>query len=289
MTEEKIVLSNWLTDRFEVDAEARNKKVEANFLEMIIEKEHLNLIDLGSGTGGNLVYLLPKIKCNQSWYLVEQDMVLIKACQQRLSKMYKTSLSGNEMSLTNGAQAINLKWFHMDIVDFLEQHSYQNNFDILTASALFDVLPKTTYQKIVDFARSKELILFGTLNYENTFFKNATETDNYYTKLYQKHMKLPQTYGIKMGGDCKADMLSLLNETEKQSLILNESNWLLNQAHSSMLKQLIQFFAESIPDLLTTKDEQKAFNNWISLKNQQVEHNELSVIVEHFDFLWKAS
>lgn len=286
MIEEKIILSNWLTDRFDVDAKARNQNVESLFFEMIAKKEHLNLIDAGSGTGGNLVYLLPKIKCNQTWYLVEQDAILIKACQQRLSKMFKmTILSENEMLFKSGVYIINLKWFHTDITEFIKNPSYQNNFDILTASALFDVLPKDTFQKIADFARKKQLILFGTLNYETTIVKNTTKMDSHYTNMYQQHMKLPQAYGIKMGGDCKTDILSLLNENEKQNLAIGESNWQLNQMHSDMLKQLIQFFAESIPDLLKSKEEHKAFSNWINLKKEQINNQQLSVIVEHFDFL----
>jgi len=283
-------VSNWLTDRLEVDAIARNKKIEACFLKLIADKRTLNLIDLGSGTGGNLVYLLPKIKGNQNWHLIEQNAILIEACKQRLSKLFEVSDSSNHtMSVKNDENTIHITWHHTDITEFLEHPSYQNNFDVITASALFDVLPKATFQKILDFTRSKKLILFGTLNYENTQFKNANESDNHYTQLYQQHMKLPQTYGIKMGGNCKTDIKSLFNENEKQQLIMEESNWLLDKSHSLMLTQLIQFFAESIPDLLTSNYEYQNFKNWIDLKNQQINKQELSVEVGHFDFLLNST
>jgi len=288
--EEKIVLSNWLTDRFEVDAAARNKKVEECFFKLISYKRTLNLIDLGSGTGGNLAYLLPKIKNNQNWHLVEQDAILIEACKHRLNKQFEVNnSSGHSMSIKNDANTIHLTWHHMDINEFLENTSYQNNFDVLTASALFDILPKATFQKILDFARSKKLLLFGTLNYENTKFENASKADVHYAQLYQRHMKLPQVYGIKMGGDCKIDTLSLFNKTEKQNLNIGESNWLLNETHTSMLKQLIQFFAESIPDLLNSEIEHQNFSNWINVKNEQIKNGHLSVKVEHFDFLLDTS
>lgn len=287
--EEKIVLSNWLSDRFEVDAEARNKKVETHFLKLISEKPTLNLIDLGSGTGGNLVYLMPKINSNQNWHLVEQDAILIDACKQRLSQLFEVSnSSGHTMSIKNEANAIHLTWHNMDISEFLENPSYPNKFDVLTASALFDVLPKATFQKIRDFTLSKKLLLFSTLNYKNTLFKNANKADNYYAQLYQKHMKLPQTYGIKMGGDCKTDILSSFNKTEKQNLFIGESNWLLNQTHTRLLKQLIQFFAESIPDLLSSDEEHQTFSNWVNIKNEQIDKQELSIVVEHFDFLFNS-
>jgi len=250
----------------------------------------MNLIDLGSGTGGNLVYLIPKIKSNQNWHLVEQDAVLIETCKQRLSQLFEVNDSfDHTMSVKNEANSIQLTWHHSDITDFLENPSYQNNFDILTASALFDVLPKATFEKILDYARSKKLIFFGTLNYENTKFETGSEADNHYARLYQQHMKLPQAYGIKMGGDCKADILSLFNETEKQNLSIGESNWLLNQTHTPMLQQLIQFFAESIPDLLSSEVDYQTFSNWINLKNKQINNNELKVFVEHFDFLLDSS
>jgi len=82
--EEDNFKADWLSERYPYDSEAREKTIEATALNYLKAKTSLTLVDVGSGTGSNALYLMDKLKQDQSWTFIEMDTSLNSILIRRL-------------------------------------------------------------------------------------------------------------------------------------------------------------------------------------------------------------
>ena len=68
---------DWLNERYQVDAQARDKGLEKRLFNFFSGNE-INVVDLGAGTGSNFRYYSERLPAKkQRWLLMDQNQELL--------------------------------------------------------------------------------------------------------------------------------------------------------------------------------------------------------------------
>ncbi len=283
MTETNFTIQ-WLLKRFAYDSIARNKQVEQSCLDYFKHNKDISILDIGSGTGASCIYFMEKITANQVWTLVELNPELAKASAERIAA-YAVE---NGYIVQQGAQQLFLQKKQKFVTVHIRQESFLQmdsrldwgSIDLLTATAVFDLLSKELFAKFIEPIITYRIPLLGTINYERMSFLPTDSLSEKYADLYTQHMVRPQAFGHAMGGNCIREITSLFRQNGL-SFVSGESNWRIPPEDATMRHYLLDYMADAIPELLQTTDELATFTEWLANKRQQ---KNLTIIVEHRDF-----
>ncbi len=138
--------SDWLALREPLDHFARSRSLLPRLHDWCAGRDPLRILDLGAGTGSNLRWLSPHLKQRQDWTLVDHDPALLA--------LVRTKIPGLQWRCI---QADLGAWDH-----YADQHPY----DLVTASALLDLVSKTWLDTLVDACRLRAAAVMMALNYD---------------------------------------------------------------------------------------------------------------------------
>lgn len=277
----------WLDMRYPFDEAARNKMVESLCLDAIVsEKEKVSIVDIGSGTGANFIYLFPKIAMDQHWVLIELNPELGLRSLERINALATTAgfasdRKDNTLWIDRGEQKIRVDWMKASFLQ-LEQYIDLQSVDLLLASAVFDLLSAPMMRDFLRKLQYYKIPLLSTLNYKNTLFVHATKSDNFYCQSYNQHMLRKQEFGSSLGPESMSFILKILKEMNAQ-VVHGESTWRLLPTDTKMMKLLLGFMENAIPEILENENEKQAFLEWINDKYYLLEQGLLEMKVEHGD------
>src|SRR5882724_2779850 len=68
-----------------VDEVARSKPLTQKLVEALPPQEPFTVLDLGTGTGANVRYLMDRLPASQRWLLVDNDAELLGELPERMS------------------------------------------------------------------------------------------------------------------------------------------------------------------------------------------------------------
>jgi SAM-dependent methyltransferase len=138
---EKDFDSDWLELRFEADSEARKNAID-EIKEKLVIQGPVSIIDIGSGTGNNVFYLIPELVKNgiedQRWLLVDRDPKLLDVALERLEKL--------KAKLENVSTQIDI--LVADLSDELDRIPF-GDADIVALSELLDLVSRKWIEKFV--------------------------------------------------------------------------------------------------------------------------------------------
>ena len=279
--------TQWLAHRFACDAEARHPEIEHKFLSFFEQHQTpLKLVDVGSGTGANVRYYFDRIPHQQEWILVEQDARLRDDCRQSLAHFaeqrgYDWQPQNDTFQLTDGQKTATVT-FVPGHIERIEQLVDLSQTDVVTANAVFDLVPFEQFDALVGKLVQHDVCLLATLNYYETSFLPFSEHDHRFVGWYHMHMKRPQPMGIAMGADCSEEMLDLL--AQHHMMIEQEgSQWHLKKNATTMHHYLLHFIEHAVAELNLSADEQQDVERWLEHKKKLCRERELEIIVDHSD------
>lgn len=279
---------NWLALRYEYDSQARNSTIEAKCLQYFNTLSHLNLVDVGAGTGSNCLYLLQQLSQDQHWFLLDHNPLLLQAAKQQFLhritnfQFQLIEEKENRLSWTESGKKITVE-FHCGLLQKIATLIPIETIDLIAANAVFDLF---TLEEFKDFAQAiceHKIPFYTTINYSKmSFYPNSKKT-KFYLDYYEQHMQRSLPQGQPMGKTVTKNLQQLFT-SKGYEVAIGESNWELASEADSMFRYLLKFMESSIPELLTEK-EQLDFKNWLTEKKKQVKHQKLSGKVGHFD-IW---
>ena len=283
----------WLAIRYPFDLAARNKEVEAAFLDYFYGYDELQIIDIGSGTGNNFRYWFSKLPISQSWTFVELNPLLAEISLAKAKKYleasdWEVSISKNQLSASFREGVQKHKKIRIQILEtsFLELpfgHQLLGNPDFLMANAVFDLLTAKMFDRFAEQLIEHKIPLLSTINFVGMRFQNPTKEDELFTNYYLQHMQRLQTFGRTLGTDCTTHATSFFKK-KGQSYTLGESNWIVKKTDEKMLLWTLGYMEEAVPSMLKDKAEEERFMNWLAVKREQVKQQKLELIVYHYDW-----
>lgn len=204
--------ADWLALRETADHAARNGVVHAHFLTWVVTRgDGVRVLDLGCGTGSTLRALAPQIARSrphavQHWTLVDLDRVLLERARLQTGIF----VADADMS------GLRVEYRRADISDrdALEELIEEAACDVITGSALIDLVSADWLCRIVEIAERRHIALFFALNYSGVEeWRPAHPLDRAVLAAFNADQRRDKGFGPALGSKavaCLTEMLSPL-------------------------------------------------------------------------------
>jgi hypothetical protein len=222
--------AGWLSLRAAADMRARNaglaEKVAAHFA----GKETLSILDLGCGTGANLRASYANYPKIQHWQLVDHDLALLEVGKQTLMHWAdegRTEADGT-LCLKKGGYKLHIKFLQCDLSRGLDG-LFQNEPDLVTASALFDLVSDDWLARFVDMITKKRCSVYALLTYDGAeIWQPSLPLDEAVHAGFLAHQHRDKGFGAALGPDAPDALRSHL-EAIGFKVNMADSPWRLTQ------------------------------------------------------------
>jgi SAM-dependent methyltransferase len=199
-----------------------------------------NILDLGCGTGSNLRWLSPRLAKPQHWTLLDNDPQLL--AQADLALQHWTGLpvqsgDGNLLQLNNGVSAT------LTRADLDRQIPSLDEFHLLSASALLDLVSRRWLSTLVEQAAQRDIGLLFALNYDGRMrFTPAHPADARIRDALNRDQLTDKGFGPALGPGCVAALHSACL-THGYRIGQWRSDWHLGADEHALHLQLVDDFA----------------------------------------------
>lgn len=279
--------TDWLHERYRFDVAARNPKVEAACLQYLARHPNISIIDIGAGTGANFIYLSEKLPQSQQWALVELNPSLLKRARERLkiwaaAKGYAVREERQSLDFQRNEQHIHVQFLQGSFLE-LPQLLQPEQYHLVTASAVFDLLSAQMLSKLIQTFHQNRLALLATLNYESMAYLPTDAEDGHWIGLYEAHMQREQDFGRALGPECSDFLENGYAQLPTAQVIRAPSRWQIEPTDSFMHVHMLQFLEKSLLEMTSMGHSGKGLDTWLQRKKAQLQARQLRLSVTHSD------
>ena len=276
--------STWLALRESYDISSRNK----NMTKFI--KKSDSILDIGSGTGAFSRWCLVNNVFFDNMMLVDHDERLLNKCNKIMSKFCKAKqlifqkTSNKEFKIKDSINEYTFK-FKILHKDLNLVFNLINNFDVLSMSALIDLLSINFLNKLFKNINHGKVIIMTLCfngpvrwNYKNSY-------DKYVVNAFNKEQQSIKKGNFSLG--CESiDKVKQLAQKKNFKFSVYDSSWKLSSI-SNDDKQFHQKYLETIykPLKKNKKIDRKLLDQWFITKLKLINNGSLETKVGHNDII----
>ncbi len=255
--------AEWLALREGADTRARNRELAQGLSAWFQLRDHISVVDLGSGTGANLRAVAALLPQRQSWLLVDKDADLFAVAKIELRKWADhTEQTGETLKLKKGYTEITVEFKVVDLARDLDS-ALTDRPDLVTASAFFDLASAEFIRALARKAASIRAALYATLTYNGVQrWSPHRPSDSQMAAAFNRHQMSDKGFGP-AAGPTAAEMLADQFRLEGYTVAEGESPWVLGQNDRSLLEELQRGYALAV--LETKALDAKAVETWIKV------------------------
>lgn len=236
---------SWLSCRAPYDAMARSKELEQKAWSLIHDNDTPMVMDLGCGSGNNVLFLADRWPSSLQWMGIDHDEQLIAAASERCDQA-DCAFTGIVADL-------------LDLNQLLPDHRP----DLVVANAVFDLFTADMMNALLGDLRETGTAMLTTLNYTSMEWAQPLPHEAEIIGLYESHMVRPRPSGNGLGPTAPKVIMktvkALGGETDRR-----ESVWDIPADDSAMFRHLLGFIADSVPQMITAESIQApVLTNWL--------------------------
>jgi SAM-dependent methyltransferase len=289
----------WLLLRFEADRRSRAPDLLARAQEHAGRRAPARVLDLGAGSGSNLLYLGPRLPAPvQEWTLIDRDAALVSrvatsfaALGPRLADMTPAAGALRASDRDIRYQAVN--------GDFLRGDGgvFQQPWDLVVANAVFDLLSAEQLARFFDLAVEHwqgRPPMYFTINLDHELaLAPAAAHDDAVRALFHAHMQRQQGFGRALGPD-SAEALARIAGQRGLLVHVAPSPWRIGADQPEMLHANLDFVDHAVHEMLAAPAAERtraarldlaSLDHWLAERRAQIDRGELTLAVGHQD-LW---
>jgi hypothetical protein len=229
----------WLERRAAVDDRSRSPRIAALIAAWAQGQDTgvgapLAIVDLGAGSGNNMVALAPRLRPGQRWLLVDDDEALLALARERAA-----ILEGHQVTIETSMADLN----KTDLVRLTQ------GARLVAASALFDLVSETWCQRLIGAVSAPGRALLALLTYDGRIaFSPAAEDDDLVRSLVNRHQRTNKVFGPALGPDAVACLGRLARQSGAR-VIVDRSDWVLGPGDGDLVQDLLAGWAEAALEL----------------------------------------
>jgi hypothetical protein len=215
--------SAWLDLREPYDEAARDPEIAIRIGDWSATRSHLNVVDLGAGTGANLRWLAPRLRCAQSWTLIELDQDLIADGMSRLMP--------------------DVEWSYrpLDLARDLET-AIPPDTDLVTTSALLDLVSDEWLDRLLQLLAARKLPFYAALTFNGEIeLHPPVDGDAEVIALFNEHQRHDKGFGPALGGAA----IDRLSRAIDFLVLPAPSEWVLGPKDGPMIDAFVTGLAEA--------------------------------------------
>jgi len=259
--------ADWLSLREHADHLARETTDLSQLSQYLPMDRTVQILDLGTGTGSNLRYLARRLPgANQHWVLLDHDAQLLEQAKRSIHTSDLNSLS------------IDVHYQQTDLADFAH---YPRQVDLITASALLDLVSPAWIDALVDYAQRHHAPVLVALSYDGRIdFDPALADDQCVRDWVNQHQRGPKDMGSALGPDA--------TEYAKQAFIkagytvqTTHSDWQLSADQMALKRATMAGWHQAA--LAIAPDQAERLDHWLQQRIERL--NQTTLTVGHSDLL----
>ena len=255
--------AEWLSLREGADDRARNKDVANAFSAWFMQRPSVSVVDLGSGTGANLRAVAPLLPDRQSWTLIDHDAALLPTARRQLAAWAdRSEAQGDDLVLFKGAAEIAVHFKVATLSNDLDP-ILGTAPDLVTASALFDLMPGDFIKALVRALGNRRAAFYGVLTYNGLQkWSPHRPADNEIAAAFNRHQMTDKGMGP-AAGPLAAALLADQLRLEGYNVSEGDSPWRLGQSDRTLIEEVQRGHALAVLELKAV--ESKTVESWVKV------------------------
>jgi hypothetical protein len=287
MEQDKFSLS-WIKAREKYDSKHRSNLLKEQYKK---DKSFFNkIIDLGSGNGSFLRY------CHNK-KIVFEEMLLIDYNSKLLRDFYastynylngtnynilKESPTKYQLKKTDTIKTKNIQLINTDILKSLD---IINNYNLISLSAMSDILPILFIKKLLNKVGKNKIIYFSICFDGSIKWDSSHKYDKYVLTMFNKHQEMNKSSGYVVGSK-SIKLIKEYSAKKKYSFQIKDSSWEL-KSYDENAKYFQKMYLDTIykplkKDDITDKD---MLSEWRKVKLKDIVSGKSKITVGHKDIL----
>jgi SAM-dependent methyltransferase len=268
--------SSWLALREAADHRSRNEDLAETLKTRFLQREQIHVMDLGCGTGSNLRAtsgLLPNI---QHWTLIDHDPALLAAAKRELMGWaIDHDVFADKLVMRRDNKRITAVFHQADLARDLDTVlDLDPKLDLVTASALFDLVSSTFIQRFAAAIAKRRVVFYTTLTYNGIQrWLPRTPNDQQMNGAFHHHQVMDKGFGAACGPTAAVELFEQF-ETHGFSIAEGDSPWKLGPADHKLIAELAIGFAAAVRQTKALSDSD--IDKWIARPrtNAEVGHTD---------------
>lgn len=281
-------LANWLELREPADVAARSAVLTEAVAGAITagQGDTVRVLDLGTGTGSNLRYVVDRLPARQSWLVVDRDETLLRLLPARTadwgeSRKRRLETDGTETVIRGSRLECRVETRCVNL-DTLETLNIFDDRHLVTASALLDLVSEEWLRVLAGRCRDVGAAALFALNYTgHSSFSPVEPEDDTIRQLLNRHQNRDKSLGGPAAGPDGATCAERSFAEVGFQVRTAASDWVLGSAEDRLQRQLIKGWAEAATE--TAPAEASRIWDWCARRLAHVESKRSRVVVSHVD------
>jgi hypothetical protein len=278
-------LSEWLALREAADWSARSSHLVQRVCEALAQSGEVRALDLCTGTGSNLRYLLDRLPELQRWLVVDQDSTLLDEVPARLSAWAHSNACGvttdGGISHVRGNRIdARIETLRMDLAE-LHTALFEGR-NLVTASALLDLVSESWLRLLAARCQSARACALFSITYNGQSSCDPVEPDDQMIReLMNLHQKRDKGLGGRAAGPDAWAVAERVFEEAGYRVERASSDWRLEPMERECQRQLIEGWALAARE--TEPQQAGTIDNWLRRRLAHVAAGRSRIVVGHVD------
>jgi hypothetical protein len=266
----------WLALREPADQVARSPVVLQAMKDVFSGQALCRICDLGSGTGSSVRAFASWLPRRQEWRLLDNDQANIDAAHKALARWAERSSMDNDRLLLKGQSR--LLAVHFGTLDLATDSDFvPEGTDLVTASALFDLVSAAWLDRLADSLMSRGLSLLATLNYDGDMqFDPADAMDDAVVVAFNRHQGSDKGFGPALGPKAATYLADRLT-SRGYRVVTGPSPWWIGSADAALRSETFEGVVSAVSE--TGEIDPVDLDRWASLRRGNLD----GMTVGHID------
>jgi hypothetical protein len=253
----------WLALREAVDHRSRNVVIGHQLAEYFRGARRISAVDLGCGTGSNLRATAPLLPDEQYWTLADHDGTLLEAASVAMQRWADTARqSGDTLLLEKGGKKLVVSFRPVDLAHDLDR-VLQGNVDLITASALFDLVSAEFIARLAEMTASCRAAFYTVLTYNGVqTWTPRHAADAAMLEAFHAHQKSDKGFGVAAGPAAPSALCDAFRSAG-YTVSEGDSAWVLHEDDQDLIRDLADGFAAAARE--TGRVDAASISDWIKV------------------------
>lgn len=278
--------AHWLSLRESADHQSRSPELTQQLVAWALSIEHLNVLELGAGTGSNLRYLSPLLGHDQRWTLVDNDPDLLTELYPALrrwaeEKHYQCSQNADGILLAGETFSAQVSLLQRDLSKDLASLPLPS-CQLVTGSALLDLTSAAWLEQLASLCTQHRCAALFVLSYNgHIHWQPELPDDGLMNDLLNAHQMSDKGFGPALGPEAHACFSEHLSRAF--TVHTHESDWVLEHDQLALQQELIKGWAPAAIE--QSPEHQARVQPWLQQRQAFIASRESELRVGHTDIL----
>ena len=274
--------AEWLALREPADRAARSQSVAEDVRGHFRNADSISVVDLGCGTGSNLRGTVALLPDRQEWLLVDYDPALLTAARTALSDWADgAAVEGDALTLRKDGRRLRVRFAQFDLSGGVGSLLGEPPPDLVTASALFDLISKSWIEAFVRDIAVTGAAFYTVLTYDGRdAFLPADPLDAAVIAAFGSHQGSNKGFGP-AAGPMAAETLGCAFRAAGYSISEGDSPWRVGSSHAEMARQLLTGIAGAVRE--TGELPGAEIDQWLAHRLKAVNAPDGAILIGHTD------